>query len=62
MPDTRAATDAFWGYKLSLAKGRKRLSYGSSSDRPCQRHVNERTSFFECEARRMWVNVSEFKG
>ena len=43
-------------------KSRKRLSSGSSVDNQCQRHVNERTSFFECEARRMWANVSEFQG
>ena len=42
-------------------QGRKRLASGSSRDPPCQRHVNERTSFFEGEARGMWVNVSEFQ-
>lgn len=47
---------------LKVAFVPKRLPSHWSNDNPCQRHVNERTSFFECEARRMWANVSEFQG
>jgi hypothetical protein len=32
-----------------------------NADFPCQRHVNERTSFFDCDSRWLQANVSEFQ-
>ena len=42
--------------------GRKAIIFSRAAEVSCQRHVNERTSFFECEALRMWANVSGFQG
>ena len=42
--------------------GRKAIIFSRAAEVSCQHHVNERPSFFVCEARRMWVDVSEFQG
>jgi hypothetical protein len=56
----RLSIDCCWQPKGAIAP--HAIVLASTADFSCQRHVNERTSFLECGARRMWADVSEFQG